>query len=112
MLLLMVVAGKSTDAGLPEYNMNGFWAAAMYMTPWNLQPIIKYESFNPDGGTYTYFDKVHTYDQSTITFGLNYFLNDWTRIQVNYLYNSEGQTNGVINEYDNDVLMIQVQAKF
>ena len=105
--------GKSTEAGgLPEYNQNGYWAAIMYMTPWGLQPIVKYETYNPDGATYTYFDKVHTYDQSTFTFGINYFLNDWTRVQVNYLYNSEGQTNGVINEYDNDALMIQVQAKF
>lgn len=104
--------GKSTDSGLPTYDKSGFWVAAMYMTPWNLQPVVKYESFDPDGATYTYFDKVHTYDQSTFTFGINYFLNDWTRIQVNYLYNAEGATNGVVNEYDNDVLMVQVQAKF
>jgi len=104
--------GKATNGALPEYNMDGFWVAAMYRTPWNLQPIVKYETFNPDGATYTYFDKVHTYEQNTMTFGLNYWINDWTRVQVNYLYNSEGKTNGVVNEYDNDAVMIQVQAKF
>ncbi len=105
--------GKSTSADdLESFNKSGFWVAAMYMTPWNLQPIVKYETFNPDGTNYTYLYKDQTYDQSTITFGLNYFINDWTRVQVNYLYNSEGKTNGVVNEYDNDVFMIQVQAKF
>ncbi len=105
--------GKSTSAaGIPEYNMNGYWVAAMYMTPWNLQPIVKYETFDPDGGAYSYQGVEQSYVQNTITFGLNYFINDWTRVQLNYLYNSEGKTAGVKNEYDNDAFMIQVQAKF
>ncbi len=103
---------KSTDGALPIYNKSGFWVAAMYMTPWQLQPIIKYETYNPDGTAYTYQGEPQTYDQTTITIGLNYFLNDWTRVQINYLYNSEGQTNGDVNEYNNDAFMIQVQAKF
>ena len=104
--------GKATEATLPTFDKSGFWVAAMYMTPWNIQPIVKYETFDPDGGAYTYQGVTQTYDQNTFTFGINYFINDWTRVQVNYLYNSEGKTNGVINEYDNDALMIQVQAKF
>ncbi len=104
--------GKATNSELPTYDKDGFWVAAMYMTPWNLQPVVKYETYNPDGSNYSYLDKVQNYDQNTLTIGLNYFLNDWTRVQVNYLYNSEGKTDGVVNEYDNDALMIQVQAKF
>ena len=104
--------GKSTTATLNTYDKSGFWVAAMYMTPWNLQPIVKYETFDPDGGAYAYQGVTQTYDQNTFTFGINYFINDWTRVQVNYLYNSEGKTNGVVNEYDNDTFMIQVQAKF
>jgi phosphate-selective porin len=104
--------GKATATTLPTYDKDGFWVAAMYMTPWSLQPIVKYETYNPDGTAYSYLGNTQTYDQNTITFGLNYFLNDWTRIQVNYLYNSEGKTNGDFNEYDNDAFMIQVQAKF
>ncbi len=103
--------GKATNA-LNEYEQNGFWVAAMYMTPWYLQPIVKYETFNPDGADYSYQGITQNYEQNTITFGLNYFINDWTRVQVNYLYNSEGKTNGAVNEYDNDAFMIQVQAKF
>lgn len=104
--------GKATNAGLPTYNKSGFWVAAMYMTPWQLQPVVKYETYNPDGTAYTFLGSAQTYEQNTFTFGLNYFLNEWTRIQVNYLYNAEGQTNGNVNEYENDAFMIQVQAKF
>ncbi len=104
--------GKSNDGALPVYDKDGFWVAAMYTTPWSLQAIVKYETYNPDGTAYTYQGVAQTYDQSTFTFGLNYFINDWTRVQVNYLYSSEGKTGDVINEYDNDAFMIQVQAKF
>lgn len=104
--------GKSTLATLPEFDKSGYWAALMYTTPWSLQAIVKYETYNPDGADYSYQGVTQNFEQNTITFGLNYFLNDWTRIQLNYLYNSEGKTNGVVNEYDNDTFMIQVQAKF
>lgn len=105
--------GKATAAtNLATYDKSGYWLAAMYMTPWNIQPIVKYETFNPDGSSYTYLSNTQNYDQNTLTVGINYFLNDWTRVQVNYLYNAEAKTNGVINEYDNDAFMIQVQAKF
>ena len=104
--------GKATNAGLPTYDKSGFWVAAMYMTPWQLQPIVKYETYDPNGTAYSYLGSAQTYVQNTITIGLNYFLNDWTRVQINYLYNSEGQTDGVVNEYNNDAFMIQVQAKF
>lgn len=106
--------GKTATTAFETYDRSGFWVAAMYMTPWNLQPVVKYETYNPDGTEYTYIDPGYeqTYEQRTITYGLNYFINDWTRVQVNYLYNAEGRTDGEINEYSNDVFMIQVQAKF
>jgi hypothetical protein len=101
--------GKATSAtNLETYNKDGFFIMLGYMTPWRLQPIFKYESYNPDGTTYTYQWVEQDYEQNTMTFGLNYFLNDWTRIQVNYVYNAERGG----NEYPNDALMIQVQAKF
>jgi phosphate-selective porin len=104
--------GKATTAALPEYSQSGFWVAAMYMTPWNLQPVVKYETYDPDGSTYSYQGVAQNYGQNTITAGINYFLNDWTRIQINYVYNSEDKLDGVVKEYDNDAFMIQVQAKF
>ena len=71
----------------------------MYMTPWNLQPIVRFESYEPN--TDLDFDQ-----KSVLTFGLNYFLNDWTRIQINYLYSAEKV------EIENDQLFVQIQVKF
>ncbi len=83
----------------------GFWAQAMYMTPWNIQPIVKYEIYDPD----TDKDNLSTENciKKITTFGINYFLNDWTRIQINYLYKAEED-----NEYSNDEVLFQIQVKF
>ena len=73
----------------------------MYMFDnWGVQPVVKYEAFDPD----TDVDE----DASTIaTFGVNYFFNDWTRFQFNYLYKAEEGT-----EIANDELLMQLQVKF
>ena len=78
---------------------NGYFVQAMYMTEWDLQPIIKYEAFDPniDGDDDA---------QSIITWGLNYFFNDWTRLQINYMYKVEEI------EVKNDELALQLQVKF
>ena len=70
------------------------------MTPWNLQPVVKYENYDPD--TDTEDDAFNI-----ITFGVNYFFNDWTRLQLNYLYKAEEGT-----EIANDELLMQLQVKF
>jgi len=100
---------KSANATLETYKKSGFFVMAAYMTPWNLQPVIKYETYDPDGTSYKYLYVEQDFIQSTITFGLNYFMNDWTRIQINYLYNAEENSSV---EFPNDAVMIQVQAKF
>ena len=79
---------------------SGYWAQALYMTPWNVQPVIKYESFDHDTDT-------DDNAESIITFGFNYFFNDWTRLQLNYLYKAEEGT-----EIVNDELLMQLQVKF
>jgi hypothetical protein len=79
------------------------------MTPWRIQPVIKYEMYNPDNTTYKYLYVEQDFVQTTLTFGINYFLNDWTRIQINYLYNAEETAK---DEFPNDAIMFQVQAKF
>ncbi len=70
------------------------------MTDWNLQPVVKYESYDPNTDA---DDDVNT----TITFGVNYFFNDWTRLQLNYLYKAEEPT-----EISNDEILMQLQVKF
>lgn len=97
---------------LAEYNKSGFWALVQYKTPWNLQAVVKFQTYDPDGTIYDYQGVSQNYVENTTTLGINYFINDWTRVQVNYLYNAEKKTNGIVNEYDNDALLIQVQVKF
>jgi hypothetical protein len=85
---------------------NGFYLQAAYMTPWRLQPVVKFETYDPD------IDAEATgnlYVENIMTFGLNYFFNDWTRVQLNYLYKAE--ENGSV-EYPNDELLLQFQLVF
>lgn len=78
----------------------GMFVMALYNTPWNLQPVIKYENYNSD------LDKANSIEQIT-TFGVNYFFNEWVRLQVNYEYAAEKA-----KEIKNDRIMVQLQAKF
>jgi hypothetical protein len=85
-------------------NRSGFFVQAMYMTPWKLEPVIKFETYDPN------MDEAMINDiQNTTTFGLNYFFNDWIRFQINYLYKAE--ESGVV-EVPNDVILIQGQVLF
>jgi len=79
---------------------SGYWAHAMYMTPWNFQPIVKYEMYDPD-------TESDDNALNTITLGFNYFFNDWTRLQMNYLYKAEEG-----DEEANDEILMQLQVKF
>lgn len=79
---------------------SGYFAQVLYMTPWNLQPVVKFESYDPDMD-------IDKNSETVITYGFNYFLNDWTRIQVNYRYKAEQAY-----EIPNDQLIVQVQVKF
>ena len=79
---------------------SGYWAQAMYMTSLNIQPIVKYESYDPNTDN-------DNDAQNIITFGFNYFFNDWTRLQFNYLYKAEEA-----NEIANDEILMQLQVKF
>lgn len=79
---------------------SGFYFMAAYKTPWNLEPVFKYEAYDPNLD----LEEGKNDAFSTMTFGVNYFFNEWTRLQVNYLYNAEEK------EKRNDRLVLQVQA--
>ena len=84
---------------------SGFFAQIMYETPWNVQPVIRYEQYDPNMD-----EEIGVNDQQSIlTFGVNYFFNEWTRLQINYLYKAE--ENGLV-EVPNDALVIQAQVVF
>lgn len=97
-----VGGGCGGDPEIVQGNVkrSGMFIMALYNTPWNLQPVIKYENYNND------LDATHNLEQVT-TVGVNYFFNDWTRLQVNYEYAAEQA-----KEVKNDRIMVQLQVKF
>jgi phosphate-selective porin len=104
--------GATPELVLGNFKSNGYYAQLMYNTKWNLMPVVKYETYDPDMDKEDYD---HTaYRQSAFTFGLNYYVNDWTRVQLNYLYNIESSSSTDItnyNEVPNDMFLVQIQVK-
>ena len=79
---------------------NGFYLMGTYNINYKLQPVIKYEQYDNDPDT-------SGSNFQTITYGVNFYPNDWTRLQINYLYRAEDPI-----ETRNDCLLVQVQVKF
>ena len=79
---------------------SGAYVMAMYMTNFMLQPVIKWEYFDTDAD----IDDNNMY---ITTLGINYFFNDWTRLQINYQYRAEKGA-----EIPNDAILVQVQIEF
>ncbi len=104
--------GSTPELVAGDFESNGYFAQLMYDTKWKIMPVIKYENYDPDMKLEN-FD--HTaYSVSTMTFGINYYPNDWTRVQLNYLYKSEASSSTELinyNEIPNDMLQLQIQVK-
>jgi phosphate-selective porin len=111
--------GSTPTIVLGDFKRNGYMAQLLYMTPWNIQPVVKFESYDPnikigDGNP---DDTEHEYDydkQQDFIFGFNYFFNEWTRLQANYVYKTEesGDTEDTYHEVANDYFVIQLQVQF
>jgi outer membrane receptor protein involved in Fe transport len=80
---------------------DGYFITLLYTTEWNLEPVLRYERYNADKDVED--DVWHAW-----TFGLNYFLNDWTRLQANYIRRIED----FVPALENDELVIQMQVVF
>jgi hypothetical protein len=99
-----------------ELERNGYYATLLYKTPWNLEPVVKYEYFNPNAKSDYELDPSYpTEAVSSWTFGLNYFINDWSRVQVNYIINDDpNETHSLIvdrnDAYFGQQFVIQFQA--
>lgn len=92
-----IVGYDTKQAG--TYNKSGLWAMASYMTPWKLEPVVKFDTWNAEQG-------VSGKRTNYITAGINYYVNDYSRVQINYVNVTE--SNPVVN----DAIMVQFQAKF
>ena len=82
----------------------GFFTQAMYRSKWNVEPVIKFERYDPSTAEAD-IDDIH----NVITYGVNYYFNEWTRLQINYLYRAEESARV---EIPNDVLLVQMQIAF
>lgn len=81
---------------------DGAYILATYSVNEKLQPVLKYEYFDPDIDT-----KDDGSYQERMTLGFNYFFNEKVRLQVNYLANIE-----TVVDQDNDALLVQMQVRF
>jgi len=79
----------------------GAYVMATYDINKKFQPLFKYEYFDQD------IDLKDLGYQERMTFGVNYFINPKTRLQVNYQANVETHIN-----IDNDALLMQLQVRF
>lgn len=92
--------GGDPELVVGNVKRSGMFVTALYKTPWNIEPVFKYENYNPD------MDATDNLEQ-VMTFGVNYFFNEWTRLQVNYEYAAEQA-----REIKNDRFMVQLQVRF
>jgi len=80
---------------------DGAYIMASYETEWNFHPVLKYEYFDPN------IDVKEIGYQEMMTVGVNYFVNEKIRLQVNYQAHIETYIN-----VDNDMLIAQLQVRF
>jgi hypothetical protein len=105
--------GGGCDGGTAETVIgtkytDGFFVMGAYRFANNLEPVYKIENFSSSKSSST--DTAGPSDDSKSmcqTFGLNYYPNDWTRLQLNYVYAAEDP-----DEIKNDALLLQLQVKF
>ena len=80
---------------------DGGYVMISYDTKWKVQPVFKYEYFDPN------IDVMDIGYQEMMTIGASYFYNDRIRLQINYQAHIE-----TINNVDNDMLIAQLQVRF
>ncbi len=104
--------GSTPEVVQGSFKRNGFYSQLMLQTPWKIEPVVKIERYDPN------MDLDNTdhseYRKDSYIFGFNYYVNDWTRIQMNYFYNIETSSAtdaSRYNEIKNDMLVLQLQFK-
>lgn len=98
-----IVGGGCSGGGevvIGDKVRSGGYVQAMYNVNYMIQPVVKFEYYDSDSN-------IKNNEEYVFTAGLNYFFNDWTRLQVNYRYASELPV-----DQPNDQLVLQLQVKF
>lgn len=104
--------GATPEVVIGSFERSGYYSQLMIQTPWKIEPVVKFQSYDPNSK----IDDTdpNEYKKDTWIFGFNYYVNDWTRIQMNYLYNTENSSAtdpSHYNEFENDMLVLQLQFK-
>lgn len=92
-----IVGYETKTAG--TYYKSGAMVMASYKTNFGIEPVVKFDTFDPDHVSVGV-------RKNYLTFGLNYYVNDYSRIQINYVTVQESVA------VKNDMIMVQLQAKF
>ncbi len=79
----------------------------MYTFNETIAPIIKYQTYGMTSDVASLKDQT----QQEYIVGLNYYFNDWTRFQINYVITKDNLIENT-SDYNKNYLVLQVQAKF
>lgn len=98
-----IVGGGCSGGGevvIGDKVRSGGYVQAMYNLSYQLQPVVKFEYYDSDAN-------IVNNEEYVFTAGVNYFFNDWTRLQMNYRYAAEMPV-----DTPNDQIVLQLQVKF
>ncbi len=98
--------GPATTSVGTKYT-EGLYVIGAYRFANNLEPVYKIETFSSTEKSTESANSGDELSSVCQTFGLNYYPNDWTRLQLNYTYAAEDP-----KEVKNDALLLQLQVKF
>lgn len=89
------------------YKADGYFIQALYMMPCHLQAVAKFETFSGE--------LIQNSDQEqAITLGFNYFFNEQTKVQLNYIHHIiDKEISALTNDYElTDAVYLQFQLIF
>lgn len=99
--------GSTPTIMLGNFIKSGYWAALQYETKWKLNPLVKYQSFLAT----TDIKGVDDQTQTELIFGLNYYFNDYTRFQANFVITDDSAIHDG-KDFTKNFLVLQMQVKF
>ncbi len=90
-----------------DFEKSGYWAALMYKFNSGFAPIVKYQYYHVKSDV----AGVDPQTQTQAIFGFNYYWNDWTRIQLNYVITTDSYIPNS-SDFRKQYLVVQAQVKF
>jgi hypothetical protein len=90
-----------------DFDKAGYWAALMYTFKDKFAPIVKYQYYN----VHTDIQGVDDQTMTEMIVGFNYYFNDWTRFQLNYVITNDSYLSDD-KGFNKNYLVVQAQIKF